>query len=131
MDIARSKLGQHEEPGPNDDNPFILECFLHTTYHAHHDEVPWCAAFVCYCLDKSGIKSDACAAAVQYASWGKPAELKPGAIVVFRWASGDHHVAFCDHVIDENTVACLGGNQSDSVRISNFGRQWIIAVRMP
>jgi uncharacterized protein (TIGR02594 family) len=130
LDIARGKLGQHEVPG-NKDNSFILECFLHTTYHASHDEVPWCAAFVCWCLDQAKVPSTKSAAAISFASYGEKCELQPGAIVVFKWENGQHHVSFCDHVIDEKTVACLGGNQTDSVRISNFSRNRIIACRMP
>lgn len=131
MAIARAKIGQHEEPGSKNNNPFILECFLHTTYDAAQDEVPWCAAFVCWVLDQAGIKSTRNAAAASYCTWGQPAKLQPGAIVVIRHVTGSHHVCFVDKVLDSETFAGLGGNQSDSVRISNFPIARIIATRMP
>lgn len=130
MDIAREKIGEHEEPKEKD-NPFILECFLHTTYHARHDEIPWCAAFVGWCLDKAGVGGTKNAAATSYLGWGEPCELAPGCIVIFRWESGNHHVAFCDKIIDIDTVACVGGNQKDAVRVSNYGRKHILRCRMP
>lgn len=128
--IARTLMGQKEIPGPRD-NPTILDFFLHTTYHAKHDEVPWCAAFICYCLEKAGFTSTKSAAALSYSRYGIPCKLQPGAIVVFRWHSGGEHVSFVDHVVDEHTVACLGGNQSDQVKISQFPRASIVAIRWP
>jgi uncharacterized protein (TIGR02594 family) len=130
MQIARSKIGQHEIPGRRD-NSFILECFRHTTLHSAHDEVPWCAAFVSYCLDMSGVRSARSAAAMSYAHYGRPCQIFPGAILVFRWPGGSHHVTFCDHVVDHSRVACLGGNQNNSVNVSIYEMRYLVAVRWP
>lgn len=130
LDLAVKHLGEHEILGRKD-NQFILDCFKHTSYKADHDEVPWCAAFVCRMLDEAGYKSTGSAAAVSFDKCGDPCELKPGAILVFKWASGSHHVTLCHHVVDDNYVACLGGNQSDMVKISVIPRNRIEAIRWP
>lgn len=127
---ARKYIGQAEIPGPRD-NQFILDCFKHTTYKGKHDEVPWCAAFVCRILDECGLKSSRSASADSYESWGQKSELVPGAIVVFQWADGSHHVSIVDSVIDSKTVGCIGGNQSNCVKVSKFARKSIVAIRAP
>ncbi len=131
LDLAKKYLGQHEIAGKKD-NQFILDCFKHTSYQAAHDEVPWCAAFVCRVLEESGYKSTNNAAAMSYAKYGSPAaHLEPGCILVFEWAPGEHHVTICDEVIGNDYVKCLGGNQSDMVKDSVFPRNKIIATRWP
>lgn len=130
LDIAKKYLGQHEILGSKD-NQFILDCFKHTGYKADHDEVPWCAAFVCRVLEESGYKSTKSAAAMSYESYGSPHGGEPGAILVFQWAGGGHHVTFLDHIVDDKYVCCLGGNQSDMVKLSVFPRSSVIATRWP
>ncbi len=132
LDIAKKYLGQAEITGRRD-NQFILDCFKFTGYKADHDEVPWCAAFVCRILAESKYKHTHSAAAVSFAGneFGHPHTLVPGAVVVFRWASGQHHVSICHHVVDSQYVACIGGNQSDMVKISVFPRSAIMATRWP
>lgn len=133
LTLAEKYLGEHEIHGVKD-NQFILDCFKHTSYHAGHDEVPWCAAFVCRMLEDSGYKSTNNAGAASYLHYGAGAELAPGAIVVFRWP-GDKgaasHVTFCHHVVNDKYVACLGGNQSDMVKISVFPRSCLVGIRLP
>lgn len=130
LTLATKYLGQHEILGRKD-NQFILDCFKHTSYHAGHDEVPWCAAFICRMLDETKMKSTNSAAANSFASYGEKCDLKPGAILVFKWASGEHHVTMCHHVVDDHYVACLGGNQSDMVKISVYNRVFIQSIRWP
>ncbi len=130
LDQAKKYLGEHEISGYKD-NQFILDCFQFTGYKASHDEVPWCAAFVGRVLHEVGCKGTGSAAANSYLHYGVASELVPGAVIVFKWASGGHHVSFCHHVVDSHYVACLGGNQSDSVKISVFNRKFIEAVRAP
>lgn len=129
---ALSKQGEKEIPGSRSDNAFIRDLFKnHTTYGDTHDETPWCAAFVCGALEKTGWKSTHNAGAVSFKNFGKKSELIPGAIVVFQWASGSRHVAFCHKIIDANYAAFIGGNQSNMVNISNYARKYIEAVRFP
>ncbi len=128
--LAKKTLGEREILGTVD-NQWILDCFKHTSYKAGHDEVPWCAAFVCRMLEECGYKSTHSAAAASYDDFGLACSLKEGAIITFKWASGGRHVTICDHVIDGQMVACIGGNQSNSVKISNYERQFIHSIRWP
>ena len=130
LTLAEKYLGEHEIAGRKD-NQFILDCFKHTGYKADHDEVPWCAAFMCRVLEESGFKSTKSAAAISFEHYGSPVDVKPGAILVFQWAGGDHHVTMVHHIVDENYVCCIGGNQSDMVKLSVFPRNRIIACRWP
>lgn len=130
MTLAKQYMGQHEILGAKD-NQFILDCFKYTGYKAHHDEVPWCAAFVCRMLEETHNKSTKSAAAASYENFGLASELKPGCIIVFKWPGGGHHVTFCHHIVDSTHVACIGGNQSDMVKISVFPRHSIVATRWP
>jgi uncharacterized protein (TIGR02594 family) len=136
MDFMKKHIGEHELAGAKADNPFIVAMFKHTNYKTSHDETPWCAACVCTALEENGYKSTHDASAISFAHYGDACELKPGCIVVIEHASGGHHVTFCDHIISHNplTVACLGGNQSDSLKISNYvfaNGEKIIATRWP
>lgn len=132
LTLAKKYLGEHELAGATADNPFVIECFKHTTYHAIHDEVPWCAAFVCKVLEDSGFSSTKSAAANSYTSYGMPTTLKPGAILVFHWPAGGQHVTFCNRVIASSSlVECLGGNQGDSVKLTTFNAAYIYSTRWP
>lgn len=130
LELAKKYLGEHEIAGRRD-NQFVLDCFKYTGYKADHDEVPWCAAFICRMLAETGYKHTHSAAAMSYADYGSPHQIIPGAIVVFKWAGGGHHVSLVHHVIDNQYVACLGGNQSDMVKISVFPISRIVAHRWP
>lgn len=130
--LARSLIGEKEIAGGKD-NPFILNCFSYTTFPKDeaHDEIPWCAAFLCKILEDSGYASTRNAAAESYLTYGEASELIPGAIIVFKWSSGDHHVTLLDHVIDSNLIACTGGNQLNQVMTRSYDRKYIQAVRWP
>lgn len=130
LDQAKRHLGEHEIAGRTD-NQFILDCFKYTGYKASHDEIAWCAAFVCRMLEESGYKSTRSAAAASFLHFGASCDLKPGAILVFKWASGHHHVTLCHHVIDHHYVAAIGGNQSNQVKISVYPRSRVEASRWP
>lgn len=130
LTTAQKYLGEHEILGEKD-NQFILDCFKYTAYKAAHDECAWCAAFIGRCLVESGFRSTGSAAAISYKEFGEPCELVPGAIVVFEWSDGSHHVTICDHIMNLAYVSCIGGNQSDMVKFSNFPRERIVATRWP
>ncbi len=130
IEWMRSHIGEHEIAGSKH-NPFIVAMFKYTTYKTDSDETPWCAAAVCTALEETGFKSTRDASAISYASYGVPCALIPGCVVVIRRADGGHHVTFCDHVIDSRSFAGLGGNQSDSLKISTYQRGNIVATRWP
>lgn len=131
----KSHIGESEQTGAKATD-FDNEVFSHTSY-GNLDGVmePGCAATACAALEESGFKSPHNAAAESFRNFGIDSELKPGAIVGFNWSGikGRHanHVTFCDHIISEELVACLGGNQGHEVKVSVFSRKFIDFVRFP
>lgn len=132
LTIARSYLGEEEIPGP-EDSAFIMGCFSHTLYPLNQvrDEVPWCAAFICRVLEEAGEVSTKSARALSYLNFGEESPLVPGALLVFQWPNGNHHVTLLDHVIDDHELACIGGNQQNRVKISIYLKRHLVACRFP
>lgn len=128
MDIAEKEIGQHEIKGG--ENPRIIEYDTATSLKAKEDETPWCAAFVNWCLVQSGILGTNSAAAKSFLDWGRKIDTPEyGCVCVIHQkqsgadnstgSSSGYHVAFWTK--EENGHAyLLGGNQSDSVKISGF-----------
>lgn len=141
LEIAEAEIGQHEIRGG--ENPRILEYHASTTLKAREDEIPWCSSFVNWCLKQSGVKGTGSAAAISFAAWGnRITEPREGCITVIRQrkkgqdqatgsASGNH-VAFFKK-IENGRIFLLGGNQSDSVKVSSFGlgSYDVVAYRWP
>lgn len=132
LTIARKEKGVHETPGPKA-TARIVEYDSATTLKATSDEVPWCAAFVSWCLEQAGIKSTRSAAAMSYADYGEDLGNTPklGCIVVFEWDSGGHHVAFYVGAASDEYINCLGGNQHDAVNITSFPVANVLSYRWP
>jgi uncharacterized protein (TIGR02594 family) len=139
MEIAKAERGTHETAGKAA-NPRILEYHAATSLRARSDEVAWCSSFVNWCMKKVGIKGTNSAGAASWVGWGVAAPHKYGAVVVIynaRMANSGlsttgNHVGF---LVEETKThyVLLGGNQSDSVKISNFAKaKWHIkACRFP
>lgn len=133
MDIALREIGVKEVVGGKD-NPRVLEYHAATTLHAVHDSVPWCAAFLSWCLEQAHIPSTRNASALSYAKFGY--EIKEpvfGCIVVFahKKRPGTGHVTFFDSYTKDGLLCCLGGNQADSVKYSNYTTNELLTMRMP
>jgi uncharacterized protein (TIGR02594 family) len=141
LSAAEVELGTTEIAGPVDHNPRILQYFKATTYHAMADEVPWCAAFVCWCLEAAGVASTKSARARDFLRWGvaigDPAP--EGAIVVLRRGSGKGsagpevieapgHVGFALWS-DDDHVRLLGGNQGNRVSVQAYPRDRVLGFR--
>lgn len=131
---AEKDKGQEEWPGSWQDNPLILKMFKETTYHATHDEVPWCSAAVNYWMKKAGVKGSRSAAAVSWLNWGEDLGEEPelGCVVVLEWSNGSHHVAlYQDGVVETGMIKCLGGNQGNMVKESWFPVSAVMSYRWP
>ncbi|UQA55190.1 TIGR02594 family protein [Polyangium aurulentum] len=138
MKFAKAEVGVHEVAGKAK-NPRIIEYHAATTLGAKSDEIAWCASFVNWCLQKAGIRGTRSAAAASFATWGDATEARYGAICVIynasaansRLSTSGNHVGFLVEETGTHFVM-LGGNQSDSVKVSNFpkskwrlkGRRW-------
>ncbi|RIK82104.1 MAG: TIGR02594 family protein [Planctomycetota bacterium] len=128
MQIARREIGVRETAGAAH-NPRVIEYHGATSLKATTDETAWCASFVNWCLKQAGVMGTNSAAAASFVTWGKQTAPQPGAVcVIYNAAAANsslsrsgNHVGF---LVEEtpNAYVLLGGNQSDSVKISNFGK---------
>lgn len=131
MDVAIAEIGTREVVG-GEHNARIVEYHQCTTFKATADEVPWCASFVCWCLQQAGMKHTHSAAAKSYADYGTQVnsqDLRYGCVVVLRRVGG-FHVGFVMRREGDNIVV-LGGNQSDQVKLSTYPMSKIVALRWP
>jgi len=126
---AKQEIGVKEDPIY--ENSRILEYHAVTTYGGLKDEVPWCASFVCWCLEKTGYESTKSAWAKDYSSYGKKIR-KPrvGCICVFRRGARNGHVAFYDSETKKG-IRVLGGNQENQVKYSIYKKADLIGYRWP
>jgi uncharacterized protein (TIGR02594 family) len=132
--IAVKELGQAEVKGASA-NPRILEYLKSTNAGGsalgESDETPWCSAFVNWCVTKSGYKGTNQALAKSWLDWGKPTDTPvPGCIVVFQRGTNSGHVAFYVGPSPKG-IKVLGGNQGDTVSISNRTTDAVLGYRVP
>ncbi len=106
-------------------NPLIVLFFLATRTKPEGDTTAWCAAFVNWCLERSGLAGTANAASQSFLSWGSSvwragdgnlsSVTKQGDIAVFRDRADQAHGHVCFfQAIDRtqpNHVLVVGGNQ--------------------
>ena len=131
-DYAKNEIGTKEIAG-DADNQRIIEYHATTTLKATSDEVSWCSSFVNWCVIQAGLKGTNSAAARSWLKWGMPVDLpQEGDIVIFKRgtnpASG--HVGFYVRTLGDN-VYVLGGNQSNTVKISVYKRGDVLGYRRP
>jgi uncharacterized protein (TIGR02594 family) len=135
LEIAESKLGQHEIPGP-EANSFIVECLESTTLGTpenQSDETAWCSAFVNWCITQSGLQGTNSAWARSWLEWGRTPESEDewtGAVCVLERGPTSGHVGF---LVDweDDWVRLLGGNQGDSVSYVWFPMDRVLGYRVP
>ena len=133
MAVARRELGVTERPG-NIDNARILQFFRDVGHgEVRHDEVAWCAAFTGACLERAGLRSTRSLMARSYLTWGAALpEPRAGCIVVLSRGADRRlgHVGFYTGRT-AGSVQLLGGNQSNSVRITAFPLDRVLGYRWP
>ena len=131
--IAIEELGVMEYRGFKP-NPRILEYQGATSLQAKEDEVPWCASFVCWCLEQAGEIHPASARSRDFMGYGKSVINKPreGAIVVMQRTEDPTkgHVGFFVRR-DDKHVWVLGGNQRDRVGIDKYPIERVLDYRWP
>lgn len=135
FEIASKELGVHETPGL-EATARIVEYDKHTTLKASSDEVAWCSAFANFVVDTAKFVGTHSAAARSWLNWGikLDAPIKGCIVVMDRHDVNNPnaaHVTFFSHFVDAGTVACLGGNQSDQVKVSNFPIAKVLGYRSP
>ena len=70
LDEARKHLGLKEIKGPKHAQAILDMWKAIKRGGIRDDETPWCAAFVCACLERVGIQSTRFESAKSYLSWG-------------------------------------------------------------
>lgn len=130
-DTALKEIGTKEKSG-DADNKRIVEYQKSTTLMATDDETPWCSAFVCWCLEKTGYKSTNSSWAKSFLKYGTKMETpKQGCIAVLTRGPKNGHVAFYIEHNENGTVSLLGGNQSNSVSIKSYPASMVLGYRWP
>ena len=131
-------VGLHERPGPESD-PLIAEAFAlcHLDPKTHDDSTTaWCSAWMCLCMERSGIHSTRRANARSWLDWGTPL-LKPryGCVVVFSRpeagpANGHVGLWVTENMASGHTMVC-GGNEGNAVRIAPYLTSRVLGWRWP
>jgi uncharacterized protein (TIGR02594 family) len=135
--VALREKGTAEYPGAAD-NPRIVE-YLRTGSRdpavSGNDETPWCAGFVNWCLQNSGLglKGTGSLMAKSFLKYGREVPPTPGCICVLHDPNRGAvygHVFFLGHWT-ETTVIGIGGNQSNAVTVATFARSRVAGFRWP
>jgi uncharacterized protein (TIGR02594 family) len=140
FDLAQRFAGI-EEVGGQVDNPQLMAMLKLDNSWPQNDEVPWCSAFanyICWLCHLPRSKD------LRARSWlnigrGIPLdEAEAGDIVVIKRGKGDQpgpdvidapgHVGFYAGMFGE-FIEILGGNQSDTVKVSRYPRDRLLGVR--
>ncbi|MCP2006442.1 flagellar protein FlgJ [Duganella sp. HSC-15S17] len=143
MKVAQEEFekGVKRRTGRGNHDPRILEYFTATPglerSAASIDETPYCAAFVNWCLGRTGYRGNGSALAASFARWGRPTkDNKPalGAVALIRFPGGGHHVTFVAGISPNGRlIATLGGNQGESHEVSHSRcpKTMVVTYRYP
>lgn len=137
LEVAFAELAEHvaEIPGLAA-NQRIIAYDAVTTLSATSDEVPWCSAFVCWCMEQAGIPSTRSAMARSWLQWkdgGHIEHFRMGAIAVLaRGAPGSNqgHVGFA-LATRAGKIALLAGNQGNRISVEWFPFDRVVGLRWP
>lgn len=118
-------------------------------FYGHVEKASWCATTMSYLLTAVGLKTheenvyNLMQKCKSYASMGIgefytsasiPKVLRKGDILFMLWSgksmttTSSKHVTMCNNDTNADTIACIGGNQNDSICVSNYNRKNIYAV---
>lgn len=131
-EIALHEVGISEVSG-DETNPRIAE-YLKTVGQAPYDEIPWCSAFVNWCVKQAGLQGTDRANARSWLGWGVPVPLEVaqiGDVVVFWRGEPDGwmgHVGFFSKHVG-NMIYVLGGNQSNQVCNKGYPVDRLLGIR--
>lgn len=122
-------------------NQRVIQYHARTTLKATEDEVAWCSAFACWCMEQAGVTSTRSARARSWLAWGVAADYpNDGTIAVLRRAGGTAgpevldapgHVGFVVGLDAPSSVLVLGGNQGNAVSIARYPLDQVLGFRLP
>ena len=91
-------------------------------------KTPWCAAFANAVLKKSGKKGTGSLTARSFMNWGtKTTSPRSGDVVILKNKHGYHVGFFVGR--KGNQVLVIGGNQSNSVKVTAYSARSVVAYR--
>jgi len=139
-DLAQRFTGI-KEVGGNVDNPQIMAMLKLDNEWPSEDEVPWCSAFANYICWLARLPRSKDLRARSWLNIGIGIQLdqaEPGDIVIIKRGKGEQpgpenttaqgHVGFYSGITGD-LIEILGGNQSDTVKISRYPRSRLLGVR--
>ena len=141
FDIAQRFIGI-QEVGGSLDNPQIMAMLKLDNQWPEHDEVPWCSGFanyVCWLLHLPRSKDLRARSWLEVGRNVPLSEAQPGFdVVVLKRGRGEQpgpevinapgHVGFFAG-LDGELIEVLGGNQSDTVKVSRYPKSRLLGVR--
>lgn len=140
FEVAQRFIGT-SEVGGQVDNPMILAMLKLDNGWPENDEVPWCSAFVNYICWLLRLPRSKNLRARSWLTVGQGIHLddaQPGDIVILKRGSGDQpgpevleapgHVGFYAGR-SGSLIEVLGGNQSDTVKVSRYPKNKLLSVR--
>lgn len=134
LKVAKAEMARGVvEIAGDQDNPRIVEYHSATTLHATDDETPWCSAFANWVMKQAGIKGTGLANARSWLDWGRKLDAPvPGCVVVLKRGTSptSGHVGFYLEPKGDR-IAVLGGNQGNSVKVSNYLVADVLGYRLP
>lgn len=108
-------------PAPTSWNPLIVEFFNATSRPANDDMIPWCAAFVNWCLGRCGRIGSRSASSQSFLTkdFKQTDDPKTGDLAIFTCydkstgkSLGLGHATFFKKKVTNNKITVVGGNQS-------------------
>jgi lysozyme len=135
--LAKGEIGVTEVTGKLRNNARILEYHRSTMLGgalAAKDETPWCSSFVNWCISNSGFKGTNSAMARSWLGWGEKLETpREGCIVVFQRPRAGPKAGHVGFFVRETAarIRVLGGNQSNQVKESSYGKDDLLGYRWP
>jgi uncharacterized protein (TIGR02594 family) len=130
---ALGEIGVIEDTRPYKSAKRIEEYHAATTGGAMPDDVPWCSSFLCWCMERAGIRSTRSKAAASWLRWGAACAPRPWAVCVFgklhEDARGTGHVAL-SLGLTSKYVYVIGGNQQNAVTIAQRATSEVLAWRI-
>ena len=142
-DIAQRFVGMKEIVG-DEDNPAIMTFLKLDNSWPEHDEVPWCSGFVNYVAWLCRLPRSKSLRARSWLEVGYPIKLEDagqGDIVILNRGGppdpniieAPGHVGFFAGYVDHGNGAeffeILGGNQSNTVKVSRYHANELLGIR--
>ena len=131
IETALSQYGQKEIEG-KEDNPTIISYARDSGFMwVSNDETAWCAIFMNWVAMKDGYERTHLPNARSWLKIGEKIETPHvGDVVIFKRGNStwQGHVALFVRV-DGEYIYCLGGNQSNQVKISKYKKSDLLGYR--